>query len=85
MNIKQIYVTACLILISNLSARAQQPLPLSLAECRERALAHSEELRQADNRLEQARLARRIAATAALPNIEGSAIGAYMLPDMDML
>lgn len=85
MNIKQIYVTACLILMSNLSARAQQPLPLSLAECRERALAHSEELRQADNRLEQARLDRRIAATAALPKIEGSAIGAYMLPDMDMM
>ena len=85
MNIKQIYVTACLILLSNLSARAQQPLPLSLAECRERALAHSEELRQADNRLEQARLDRRIAATAALPKIEGSAIGAYMLPDMDMM
>ena len=85
MNIKQIYVTACLILMSNLSARAQQPLPLSLAECRERALAHSEEFRQADNRLEQARLDRRIAATAALPKIEGSAIGAYMLPDMDMM
>ncbi|EKC55371.1 hypothetical protein LEA_15386, partial [human gut metagenome] len=46
---------------------------------------HSEELQQAENRLEQARLDRQIAATAALPKIEGSATGAYMLPDMDMM
>lgn len=84
MNIR-IYAALGAALLSGLTARAQQPLPLSLAECRERALAHSEELQQADNRLEQARLDRRIAATAALPKIEGSATGAYVLPDMDMM
>ena len=75
----------CAVLFSGVAARAQQPLPLSLAECRERALAHSEELQQADNRLEQARLDRRIASTASLPKIEGSATGAYVLPDIDMM
>ena len=84
MNIR-IYAALGAALLSGLAARAQQPLLLSLAECRERALAHSEELQQADNRLEQARLDRRIAATAALPKIEGSATGAYVLPDMDMM
>ena len=75
----------CAVLFSGVAARAQQPLPLSLAECRERALAQSEELQQADNRLEQARLDRRIASTASLPKIEGSATGAYVLPDIDMM
>ena len=80
-----ISIAAGLVLMSDLAAMAQQPLPLSLAECRERALAHSEDLQQADNRFEQARLDRRIAATAALPKIEGSATGAYVLPDLDMM
>lgn len=75
----------CAVLLTGVAARAQELLPLSLAECRERALAHSEELQQADIRLEQARLDRRIAATAALPRIEGSATGAYVVPDIDMM
>lgn len=75
----------CAVLLTGAAARAQEPLPLTLAECRERALAHSEELQQADIRLEQARLDRRIAATASLPRIEGSATGAYVVPDIDMM
>lgn len=75
----------CTVLLSATAVRAQQPLPLTLAECRERALAHSEELQQADNRLEQARLDRQIASTASLPKIEGSATGAYVAPDIDMM
>lgn len=75
----------CAVLLTGAAARAQEPLPLTLAECRERALAHSDELQQADLRLEQARLDRRIAATAALPRIEGSATGAYVAPDIDMM
>lgn len=82
MKIKYLF---CVALLSGVAVQAQQPLPLSLAECRERALAHSEELQQADNRLEQARLDRRIASTASLPKIEGSATGAYVLPDIDMM
>ena len=85
MKIKPIYALLGAALLSVLATRAQQPLPLSLAECRERALAHSEELQQADIRLEQARLDHRIASAAALPKIEGSATGAYVMPDIDMM
>ena len=67
------------------SLPAQEPLSLSQAECRERALAHSEELQQAENALQQAGLDRKIANSASLPNFEGSALGAYMLPDIDMM
>ena len=64
---------------------AQPQLQLSQDRCREMALSHSEEFRQADNRLRQAELDRKIAATAYLPKVEGSATGAYVLPDLDMM
>lgn len=85
MKIKNLYMIIGAVLLTMTAVRAQQLLPLSLSECRERALAHSEELQQADNRLEQARLDRRIASTASLPKIEGSATGAYVAPDIDMM
>lgn len=85
MNIQNICAVFGTVMLTVTAGRTQQPLRLSLAECRERALAHSEALLQADNRLEQARLDRQIAATAALPNIAGSITGAYVLPDMDMM
>lgn len=49
------------------------------------ALSHSEELQQSENALRQAELDREIAKTAFLPGVEGSAMGAYALPDMDMM
>lgn len=64
--------------------RAQQPIKLSMEQCRDMALTASEELKQADNRLRQAELDDKIAATARLPKIEGSATGAYVLPDIEM-
>lgn len=64
--------------------RAQQPMKLSMEQCRDMALSASEELKQADNRLRQAELDDKIAATARLPKIEGSATGAYVLPDIEM-
>lgn len=64
--------------------RAQQPMKLSMEQCRDMALTASEELKQADNRLRQAELDDRIAATARLPKLEGSATGAYVLPDIEM-
>lgn len=85
MKIKNLYMAIGAVLLTVTAVRAQQLLPLSLSECRERALAHSEELQQADNRLEQARLDRRIASTASLPKIEGSATGTYVVPDIDMM
>ena len=76
MNIQNICAVFGTVMLTVTAGRTQQPLRLSLAECRERALAHSEALLQADNRLEQARLDRQLAATAALPNIAGSITGA---------
>ena len=64
--------------------RAQQPMKLSMEQCRDMALTASEEFKQADNRLRQAELDDKIAATARLPKIEGSATGAYVLPDIEM-
>ena len=85
MNGKNIVISCCAALFSVCGAVAQQRLPLSQAECREMALLHSEGLQQADNRLRQAELDSEIATAAYLPKIDGSATGAYMLPDMDMM
>ena len=85
MNIKRIFAIGCLSLLTPLFVRAQESLRLSLEQCREMAIAHSEELQQADLTLRQAELDRKIASTAYLPKIEGSATGAYILPDIDMM
>lgn len=85
MNKKNIVILCCVALFSASGVSAQRPLRISQAECRKMALAHSEELQQSENALRQAELDRRIAKTAFLPNIEASATGAYVLPDMDMM
>ena len=82
---RNIVIAYCAVLFSVASVSAQQPLRLTQAECREMALSHSEELQQSENALRQAELDRKIAKTAFLPGIEGSAMGAYALPDMDMM
>lgn len=85
MNNKSIVISCCVALFSISGVSAQQTLRISQTECREMALAHSEELQKSDNALRQAELDRKIAQTAFLPKIEGSAMGAYSLPDMDMM
>ncbi|MCM1353028.1 MAG: TolC family protein [Alistipes senegalensis] len=85
MNKKYIFITCCAVLFAVSSASAQPSLRLSQTKCRELALSHSEDLQKSDNALRQAELDRKIARTAFLPNVEGSATGAYMFPDMDML
>lgn len=84
MNIKLITTICCVLLMGAHELRAQQPMKLSMEQCRDMALTTSEELKQADNRLRQAELDDKIAATARLPKIEGSATGAYVLPDIEM-
>ena len=84
MKLYQAIILCCAGWLSVSEASAQERLSLSLAQCREMALSQSEELQQADNRLRQAELDNEIATTAYLPKIDGSAIGVYMLPDMDM-
>lgn len=82
---RNIMMSCCALLFFVVNVSAQQPLRLSLAECREMALSRSEELRQADNALRKAELDRQIAQTAFLPGIDASAIGAYVFPDIDMM
>ena len=81
----QAIILCCAVWLSVPEASAQERLSLSLSQCREMALSQSEELQQADNKLRQAELDNEIATTAYLPKIDGTAIGAYMLPDMDMM
>ena len=81
---REILTTICI--ISALPAlTAQERLTLTYEQCREMALEKSEELLQAKNRVHQAELDNKIASTAYLPNVSGSAIGAYILPDLDMM
>lgn len=84
MNFPKTTAAFFLLLLHFFPTAAQQPLSLSLSGCRERALACSEVLQQAGNKLSQSRLDREIAATAYLPKLEASAMGAYIFPDMDM-
>lgn len=85
MNKIKIIISCCVALCTVSEVSAQQPLRISLAECREMALTHSEELQKADNTIQQAKLDRKIAATANLPKIDGAVTGTYLLPDMDMM
>lgn len=85
MNKIKIIISCCVALYTVSEVPAQKPLRISLSECREMALTHSEELQQADNTIQQAKLDRKIAATAYLPKIDGAATGAYMLPNIDMM
>ena len=82
---KKTTILCALLIAAAGQAGAQTRLTLSLERCRQMALEHSETLQQADNALRTAKLDRRIAVTNMLPNFEGSATGAYMLPDMDMM
>lgn len=60
-------------------------LKLTHHECVEMALSHNEELKKAENSVKQADLDKKIATTAYLPKFDGSAMGMYMVPDMDMM
>lgn len=64
---------------------SQETLKLSLIQCRDMAIKYSEELKKSKNTLKQAELDRKIATTAMLPSLDGSAMGVYMLPDIDMM
>lgn len=85
MKFNRIYAMGLALCVAGSNLATAQPLLLSHAQCREMALSHSEELEQADIRLRQAELDNRIATTAYLPKIEGSATGAYVFPDIDMM
>ena len=75
---------ACVLCAMSIEVSGKE-LALSRNECRELALQQSEELRKADNALSQAELDVKIATTAYLPKIDGSATAMYMAPDIDMM
>ncbi len=85
MNIKRLYLIAGLMVTFVASAPAQQALRLSLADCRAMALQYSEDMKKADNQKRQADLDKQIAFTNYLPKLDGSVMGEYMFPDMDMM
>ena len=68
-----------------INSQTPTPLSLTLSECREMALAHNEELQKADNNLRKAELDKAIALTSYLPSIDGSAVGAYIVEDIDIM
>jgi outer membrane protein TolC len=49
------------------------------------ALQYSEDMKRADNQKRQADLDKQIAFTNYLPKLDGSVMGEYMFPDMDMM
>lgn len=70
-------ITICL--SAGLSAQS-----LSLQDCRRMALEHNEQIRTADNAVQQAELDRQIAFAGYLPKLDGSLTGFY-LKDNDLL
>lgn len=80
----KLYISAIL-LAASVSAYSQSALSLSRDDCREMALEHSETLKQAHNAAKQSELDVKIATTAYLPKIDGSATALYMAPDIDMM
>ena len=71
----------CLILLGYLQA---SPLELSLKECKEMALQTDEDMRIAQNRLNQASLDRGVAKSAYFPKIDGMASAFYLTPNSSM-
>lgn len=84
MRIRNIIAPVLLCLIA-LCGNAQQRLELSAANCREMALAASEDMQQRELDSRKAELDVKIAKAGFLPKIDGSATGAYMVPDIDMM
>jgi outer membrane protein TolC len=80
-----LFLLSCIALFAFFDSSAQPTLQLSQAQCREMALACSEDLQIANNKQRQAEMDRQIAIAAALPNIEGSATGSYIFPDMNLM
>ena len=78
-------ILSCLItLLGSVPASAQAPLSLSQQACREMAVQHSEDLKQADNAVRQAEMDKSIAFAAYLPQLDATGTGAYV-GDIDMM
>lgn len=80
-----LYISLVLACLSSAAQTSEPPLRLSLDDCRQMALSHSEDLQRADNAVRQAELDKEIAFAAYLPKFDASLTGTYMYPDMDMM
>lgn len=78
---KRIVITV-LIAVQCVAVFPQQKM--TLADCRETALRHNEDLQEADIELQKAELDRQIAYNAYLPKLDGSVMGLYM-KDQDIM
>ena len=76
------YIIYTLLLFSNLCAHAQEML--SLEECRNRAIEHSDELKIAQFQFEKAKAERAAMKTHYLPSLAGSANGVYLHKNIEM-
>lgn len=79
MNIRNISFLLCLA-----TAFSALAIDLSLAQCRELALSHDEDLRIAQNRVEQAELDKGIAKTAYFPKFDINGGAFYLTPNPSM-
>lgn len=70
--------------LASLGCYAQQTITLTLEQCKEMALQQSEDLKIVGNAGIRAQYDKDIAFANYLPNLEGSAMGIYMAPDIDM-
>ena len=77
---KKIVLFAAL-LFSAANLYAQEPVSLSLEQCRSMALQTSEKVKRADIATQQAELDKQVAFTGYLPNFKGSASTYYTFPD----
>lgn len=76
------YIIYTLLLFSNLCVHAQEML--SLEECRNRAIEHSDELKIAQFQFEKAKAERAAMKTHYLPSLAGSATGVYLHKNIEM-
>lgn len=84
---KQLKTTILTLTLLTLCSAVKAQIKLSQEECRQRAVAYSEELQKSSNKLSQAQIDKKMTATAFLPTVDAMAMGIYMTPipiDMDM-
>lgn len=77
----KIYLFFCLLFLVTMNVYS---LELSLKDCKEMALQTDEDMRIAQNRVNQSNLDKRVAKTAYLPKIDGMGGAFYLTPDPSM-
>ncbi|MDE6297278.1 MAG: TolC family protein, partial [Muribaculaceae bacterium] len=79
------YFLLSILLISLKPLFAQKPLLLNADDCCKMAIESSRDIANCELAKRQAEIDVKIADISRLPNIQGTAMGMYMLPDMDMM